>query len=261
MFLRVPPLRKKLKSGGGGWAGRGVAFGNDVDSHLTFGPEQSNMLASAPRIFLCVLLLGGLVAMSEALTAAAFVGGGATAFLYMTGAVTLGPVGFGALFLSSTLGAQYLGTKLDEEAALRRVAETHLGRLQWTNCSRPATFSTRRSCSSKRHCDDYVEVAGSHDCNACGADALTARRWLNPLDTSDYRTEVVCMDSRSRQIVDTPEDKTPHKFWNCSALPHFHECQRCGDNTAFARYESRLTVAGLQLTCVRTDGTTEQRFV
>jgi hypothetical protein len=249
-----------LKSGGGWAAGRGVAFGNDVDSHLTFGPEQSNMLVSAPRIFLCVLLLGSLLALSEAFTTAALVGGGATAFLYMTG-VVLGPVGLGAVFLGSTLGTQYLGTKMDEEKALQRVADTRLDRLQWTNCSRPATFSTRRSCRSKHHCDDYVQMQGSHDCNTCGAEALAARRWLNPLDTSDYRTEVVCMDARRREIVDMPITTTPVDFWNCSALPHFHECRRCGSETAFARYGSHLTAAGLQLVCIRTDGTTEQRFV
>jgi hypothetical protein len=216
-------------------------------------------MSSAIRILLCILLLSSLVACSEALWAAAFVGGGATAALYMTGAA-LGPVGLGAVFLSTTFGAQYLGQKLDEEAGLRRLYEAEPRNLRWTNCSIPSTFTTYRSCKSKNHCEDHVQVVGSLDCNACGANTLVARKWTAPLDTWDYRREVLCKDT-SGQVYSAPSHNTPYGYWNCDALPHYPECKKCGDDTAFARYEDHLTAAGLLLTCVRKDGFADRQFV
>ena len=206
-----------------------------------------------------LLFLAGLV-VCEALTGSLLFGGAATGFLYATG-FALGPLGFGAVFLGSSYGAHYLGTKMEAEARQQRLSQTAIDRLFWTNCSRPATFTTAHICKSKRHCEDVIRIQGSHDCNACGANALVARRWINPLDTSDYSTEVVCMNAHSRQVFSTPFHSTPAGFWNCSTLPHFHECRRCGENTAFARYDSHITAAGLQLICVRTDATIDQKFV
>ena len=206
-----------------------------------------------------LLLLGAFV-LSEALTGSLLFSGAATGFLYASG-LALGPIGFGAFFLGSTLGIEYIGMKVDKEAIQRRVAETATDRLLWTNCSTPAYFSTQHTCRSKRYCEDYIEIHGSYDCNACGANALTARRWVNPLDISDYRKEAVCMDAQSRQFFTTPSVNTPAGFWNCSALPHFRECRRCGKNTAFARYDRHITAAGIQLICVRTDATIDQKFV
>jgi hypothetical protein len=219
------------------------------------------MLSSVRRTFLVALLLGSVVVLSEAFTTAALISGGATAFLYATSAVALGPIGLGAFFVGSAVGLQYIGVKLDKETAQRRLGETEINRLRWTNCSRPAHFTTHHSCRSKRNCEYTVQVHGSYDCNACGANALTARRWINPLDTSDYSTETVCMDAQSRVIFTPTAISTPAGFWNCSALPHFHECRRCGDNTAFARYDRLLTSAGLQTICIRTDATIEQKFM
>ena len=218
------------------------------------------MLSSVRRIFLLALFLSSVVVLSEAFTTAALISGGATAFLYATSAVALGPIGLGTFFVGSAVGLQYIGTKLDKEAAQQRLAETEISRLRWTNCSRPAHFSTLRSCRSKRHCEDTVQVHGSYDCNACGANALTARRWINPLDTSDYSTEAVCMDTQSRAIFTPPAIRTPAGYWNCSALPHYHECRRCGGGTAYARYDRLLTSAGLQTICIRTDGVIDQKF-
>ena len=209
--------------------------------------------------FLSVLFLAGFM-LGEAYTMAALLGGGATAFVYATGIATLGPIGLGAMFLGSTAGLQFLSEKIDNEYAMQRLSETKLDRQHWVNCSRPAYFSTHRACRSKRHCEDTVQVHGSYDCNACGANALTARRWINPLDTSDYSTEAVCMDTQSRTIFTPPASRTPAGYWNCAALPHFQECRRCGDNTAFARYDRLLTSAGLQTICIRTDGAIEQKF-
>lgn len=219
------------------------------------------MLSSVRRSFFIALFLSSLVVMSDAFTTAALLSGGATAFLYATSAVTLGPIGLGAFFVGSAVGLQYIGTKLDKETAQQRLAETQISRLHWTNCSRPAYFSTHHTCRSKRYCEDSVQIHGSYDCNACGANALTARRWVNPLDTSDYSTEVVCMDTQSRAIFTPTATNTPSGFWNCSALPHFHECRRCGEDTAFARYDRKITAAGLQLTCIHTDATIYQKFV
>jgi hypothetical protein len=214
---------------------------------------------SAIRILLCVLLLSSLVALTDAFWGAAAVGSGATAFLYAVGA-TLGPVGLGTVFLSTTFGAQYLGQKLDEEAGLRRLVETEHRNLRWTNCSIPSTFTTHRTCRSKNHCEDHVQVVGSMDCNACGANTLAARKWTAPLDTSDYRMDVLCKDTTG-QVYAAPSHNTPYEYWNCNALPHYPECKKCGADTAFARYESRLTSVGLLLTCVRKDGFADRQFV
>ena len=222
---------------------------------------NSRMLSSVRCSFLFALFLSSLVVASEAFTTAALLSGGATAFLYATSAVALGPIGLASFFLGSTLGLQYIGTKIDKETAQQRLGQTEINRLLWTNCSRPAHFSTHHSCRSKRYCEDTIQIHGSYDCNACGANALTARRWTNPLDTSDYSTEPLCMDVASRAIFTPPKVNTPAGFWNCSALPHFHECRRCGAGTAFARYDRQITAAGLQLICVRADATIEQKFV
>ena len=219
------------------------------------------MLSSVRSTFLVALFLSSVVVLSEAYTMAALLGGGATAFVYATGIATLGPIGLGAMFLGSTAGLQFLGEKIDNEYAMERLSETKLDRQHWVNCSRPASFSTYRSCKSKRHCDDYVQIHGSYDCNACGANALTARRWAYPLDTTDFTKEALCKDVHTGMISPAPVVHTPLDFWNCAALPHFHECRRCGDNTAFARYDRHITAAGLQLICVRTDATIDQTFV
>jgi hypothetical protein len=217
------------------------------------------MAASAIRTLLCVLLFSALVVQGEALWAAAFVGSGATMALYMTGAA-LGPVGFGAVFLSTTFGAQYLGKKMDEEVGRRRLYESQLHSLRWTNCSIPSTFTTHRSCISKHHCEDQLQVIGSLDCNACGANTLVARKWTAPLDTWDSRRDVLCKDAAG-QVYAAPSHNTPHGYWNCNALPHYPECKKCGADTAFARYETSITSAGLLLTCIRTDGLADRQFV
>ncbi len=186
------------------------------------------------RILLIAIVVLCLLVQTQAQLVPILMGGGLTLIVNVI-AGGLNPLFAITIFASSTLMCSWREQDLlaeEEQKYLNRIE--HAKNPNWVSCGVDHFYKVAKSCRSKNGCDYSLDAPQNPKyCNVCGKDAMWAVIHTDPENRMSYDTALLCKELDGT-VVQKPFPTLPHGLWDCSKVPHYSECRKCG--TTHAQY-------------------------